>query len=140
MWKRYPIWVAPLKYKFHGWLTLQKRCWTADRLEHRGLPNHGLCPLCARHNETSDHLVRQCPFSRDVWASLLLRQGLQHIMPTAQSELARWWPEATEAVPRSKRRELNSFILLTIRSLWLERNARVFDGKLSPVTVVCNVV
>jgi hypothetical protein len=64
---------APLKYKFHGWLTLQKRCWTDDRLERRGLPNHGLCLLCARHNETSDHLVLQCPFSRDVWASLLLR-------------------------------------------------------------------
>ncbi|XP_071677042.1 uncharacterized protein [Lolium perenne] len=37
---------APLKFKFHAWLALRRRCWTADRRLRHGLPSHTLCQLC----------------------------------------------------------------------------------------------
>jgi hypothetical protein len=40
--------------------------------------------------------------------------------------LAAWWPNAVKRVPA--KRIFNSLCLLIIRFLWLERNARVFEG------------
>uniref|UniRef100_A0ACD5T8Q2 Uncharacterized protein n=1 Tax=Avena sativa TaxID=4498 RepID=A0ACD5T8Q2_AVESA len=59
---------TPLKYKFFGWLAIQNRCWTVERLQRRGLPNHGTCPLCELENgnESLDHILLQCSFSRSV--------------------------------------------------------------------------
>jgi hypothetical protein len=37
---------------------------------------------------------------------------------------------------RKDRKKANSFIMLTLRSIWLERNARVFDGTMSSARVV----
>jgi hypothetical protein len=78
---------APFKFKFHAWLALQNRCWTADRLTRRGLPMHAPWPLCASGPETLDHLSLQCPFALSVWdaACRQLRLGIQ--TPTATSVL-----------------------------------------------------
>jgi hypothetical protein len=37
---------APAKCRFFLWLALHDRCWTADRLERRGLPRPVACPFC----------------------------------------------------------------------------------------------
>jgi hypothetical protein len=42
VWK---VWTPP-KTKSLAWLALKNRLWTPDRLEKRGWPNFGLCPLC----------------------------------------------------------------------------------------------
>ncbi|KAM0853387.1 hypothetical protein ACQ4PT_051108 [Festuca glaucescens] len=55
---------APMSYRFHAWLALRRRCWTADRLLRRGLPTHMLCPLCKVHDEMLDHLSLDCPFAK----------------------------------------------------------------------------
>lgn len=45
-WKRlWKSW-APGNYKMFLWLAIHNRCWTADRLEKRGLPHPEQCPLC----------------------------------------------------------------------------------------------
>ena len=51
---------APPKLKFFAWLALQDRIWTADRLEKRGWPNCGPCPLCKREQEMGIHLFVKC--------------------------------------------------------------------------------
>jgi hypothetical protein len=120
---------APMSYKFHAWLALRRRCWTADRLLRRGLPSHTLCPLCRVHDETLDHLSLDCPFAKVVWADT--NSELRTPLPSPAAPLSDWWPEAVE------RKTANSLISLVIRSLWLERNARVFDKiKTSPQEIV----
>lgn len=37
---------TPLKCKLFMWLAFRKRCWIADRLQCRGLPNQGCCVFC----------------------------------------------------------------------------------------------
>jgi hypothetical protein len=47
-----------------------------------------------------------------------------------------WWPSAVANLPRKDAKTVNSFIMLVARSLWLERNARVFDNVRSIVALV----
>ncbi|KAM0870913.1 hypothetical protein ACQ4PT_039753 [Festuca glaucescens] len=119
---------APLKYRFFSWLAVQDRCWTSDRLQRRGLPNQGFCPLCERVDECIDHLLLQCPFSRAIWFKVLRGQGLQRLMPSSTDEIREWWPLASSSLCLGAQRAFNSLCLLVLRSLWLERNARVFEG------------
>ncbi|GJN07886.1 hypothetical protein PR202_ga25756 [Eleusine coracana subsp. coracana] len=50
-WKR--IWGswAPGKCKLFLWLVVRNRCWTADRLQRRGLPHPTACVLCDQEAE-----------------------------------------------------------------------------------------
>jgi hypothetical protein len=44
------------------------------------------------------------------------------------STLPDWWPNSVATLSREDSRKANSFIMLTLPTLWLERNVRVFDG------------
>jgi hypothetical protein len=66
IWK---VWATP-KVKFFAWLAIQNRLWTADRLEKRGWPNCGLCPLCKREPETITHLLINCRYTVRLWDSI----------------------------------------------------------------------
>jgi hypothetical protein len=118
---------APLKHKLHMWLALKDRLWTADRLQERGLRHPAQCVLCCQEPETIEHLTVQCSFSHHIWFELLAPYNLQHLVPSTDSTVATWWQALAEAVPERGRKELNTFVVLVARSLWLERNARVFD-------------
>jgi hypothetical protein len=119
---------APLKHKFFGWLAIQDRCWTLDRLARRGLPNNSVCPLCGTIGENINHLLLQCPFARGVWFRVLRLHGLQRLNPSPHDVLADWWPASTATVAKKLQRDLNSLCLLTMRAIWLERSAWVFDN------------
>jgi hypothetical protein len=127
---------APFKFKFHAWLALRNRCWTADRLARRGLPATAICTLCNVAGETMDHLSLQCPFAAAVWTAVCHHLQLGVTPPSPLSTLALWWPDTVRALSRRDSRTANSLIMLTLRSLWLERNARVFDGTPSPAAAV----
>ena len=66
-WRR--IWKswAPLHCKYFLWLAFNNRCWTADQLAKRGLPHPTACPFCDQAEETIQHLLDPCVFSRQVW-------------------------------------------------------------------------
>jgi hypothetical protein len=113
----------------HAWLALRRRCWTTDHRRRRGLPTHIMCPLCGSREETIDHITLQCPFAAAIWTGAVTRLGLPNIVPSDRAELGEWWPLAISRFAASDRRTANSFILLVMRSLWLERNARVFNHK-----------
>lgn len=63
-----PIWdsKAPTRCKFFVWLVCRRRCWTADRLQRRGLDHTARCPLCDQEQETIDHLLLGCVMAREV--------------------------------------------------------------------------
>jgi hypothetical protein len=123
---------APLKFKLHAWLALRRRCWTADRRRKRGLPTHILCPLCGTSEGTLDHVTLRCPFALAIWTGVVARLRLPNIVPSENAEIGEWWPAAVERFAVADRRTANSFIMLVMRILWLERNARVFER--SPTT------
>jgi hypothetical protein len=80
-----------------GWLL--KRVWTVDRLAKRGLNHPEKCPLCDQEDETLDHLLVTCSFSREFWYLLLRKFGLHSLapQPNVGSYLV-WWEEVGAVV------------------------------------------
>jgi hypothetical protein len=133
VWK---IW-APPKVKFFAWFALQNRLWTANRLQKKGWPNCGNCPLCMRSAECINHLLVHCRFTQRLWGLIKEWLGLYSIElhTWLAMSLHEWWSLMTGA-STPNRKALGSVVLLTSWEIWNERNARIFRHKHAPPTVV----
>ncbi|KAM3309857.1 hypothetical protein ACQJBY_030885 [Aegilops geniculata] len=131
---------APPKVKFFAWLALQDRIWTADRLEKRGWPNCGPCPLCKREQETGIHLFVRCRYTLRLWRSIIEKLGLTH-MDTSDWQLeatvTEWWQKRTDD-RNPHRHAMAPLTMLVSWTIWNERNARVFRRKSAPPPVLLN--
>jgi len=123
------------------WLAAHNRCWTADRLARKGLPHPDCCPLCDQMDETIDHLLVCCVFTRQVWFRLLQSVGLQTLAPQPDdTSFDVWWEKASERVSGQVRNGLNSIIILGAWSVWNHRNRCVFDGAPPDLNAVYNII
>jgi hypothetical protein len=106
-WKRlWKTW-APPKCKFFLWLAIRNKCWTTDRLQLRGMPHPDVCPMCDQAQETIQHLLTACIFSRQFWHTILAAIGLGHLTPTSDEEnFADWWGKASLRLSRRDKRGL----------------------------------
>ena len=112
-------------------------CWTADRLARRGLDHPEYCPLCDQDEETVQHLLVACVFSRQVWFSVLSQMDLQPLDPDNNAVVLQdWWREAVLRVPKERRGGFNSLVALVAWWLWKHRNACVFDNVPPSVTKI----
>ena len=94
-WKR--IWKswAPEKCKTFIWLAVRNRCWTADRLQKRGLPHPAHCPLCDQEDENVQHLLTSCVFARQFWFNIFRPLNIAGLVPSRHcTSLAAWWKKA----------------------------------------------
>jgi len=127
---------CPPKVKFFFWLALRKRLWTAERRWRHGLQQHADCLLCGQEDETCDHLLVACVFSREIWYRILSAVGSHHTAPSQSDTLVDWWLGARKQVPRALSRGFDSLVLLVSWELWKERNRRTFDGICATTTQV----
>ena len=90
-WKK--VWKswAPGKCKTFVWLAIRNRCWTADRLQKRGLPHPERCPLCDQEEENIQHILTSCVFARQFWFAILQPLNLARLTPTRTVSFADWW-------------------------------------------------
>jgi len=119
---------APPKVKFFFWLALHGRLWTAARRARHGLQQTASCSLCGQQDETSDHLLLACVFSREVWFRLLSFTNLQKHAPGSDNTLADWWLGTRNVVHADVRKPFDSIVFLVTWEIWKERNRRTFDG------------
>jgi hypothetical protein len=111
------------------WLVALNRCWTADRLGHRGLQHPDKCLLCDQEDENIEHLLIGCVVARQFWYTLLHSFGLSQLAPTANdSPFDAWWERVAAALSGDVQKGLNSLIILGAWSIWKHRNSCVFDG------------
>lgn len=131
-----PIWKskAPPKCKFFMWLVVHRRCLTADNLGRRGWPSNGNCPLCTSVHEDCTHPFVQCGFTQQVWRRFRDSTRADFLVPDDRyANTEDWWLRARKGVPKSKRRNFDTIIILIHRRIWRERNARIFEH------VACNI-
>lgn len=100
------------KVKFFFWIALHGKLWTVERRHRHGLQHDAACCLCDQHDETSDHLLASCIFTREVWHRLLANAAATHLGPAGDARLADWWLRCREAVPGDLHRGFNSMVLL----------------------------
>lgn len=117
---------APYSCKFFAWLVSKNRCWTADRLQRRGLPSPAACPLCEQEPETLCHLLLGCVTAREVWHWALRRWGKPDWLPNADTDLLQWW--GSLLCPKELRRDLWTAVILTFWCIWRHRNDVVFNN------------
>jgi hypothetical protein len=86
--------------------------------------------------ETLDHLSLHRPYARQVWSATDAGLDFDLALPLVDQGIGEWWTSAVVPLPTNKHKEANSLIMLVLRSLWLERNARVFDRKERPARAV----
>jgi hypothetical protein len=94
------------------------------------LPHPEKCPLCDLEEETINHLLLSCVFSRQAWFFILQKMGLQALTPQpGELSFDDWWDQSSKRVEGQVRQGLNSIIVLVAWSLWNHRNCCVFDGQ-----------
>jgi hypothetical protein len=126
-----PVWnsFAPAKCKIFTWLELNYRIWTSDRRARHGLQEHpDPCNTCLQEEDTVDHILTQCPYTRQVWFDVLRSAGLNIHEPGLDANLERWWTEATKRVRKLDRKRFDSMVIITAWTLWKQRDARVFGN------------
>ena len=105
------------------------RCWTADRLSHRGVPHPERCPLCDQATETIDHLLILCVFTREFWFRFLSQVSLQSLSPQPTDlSFFDWWDRVSSATSDIILQGINSLIILGAWTIWTHCNRCVFDG------------
>jgi hypothetical protein len=83
---------APPKCRFFLWLAAHKKCWTADRLARHDMTHPDRCLLCDQGEETIDHILISCVFSRQFWFSFLGGVDMQGISPQPEdASFFEWW-------------------------------------------------
>jgi hypothetical protein len=125
------VWKAcvPLKCKIFTWLALRDRLWTYERRFRHGLQDQrSHCFTCLQEEDTVDHILVQCPYSRMVWFRCFQETGLQIEQPQMDSLFEAWWSRVTLNVRERNRRKFDALVILIGRTLWKQRNARVFGN------------
>jgi hypothetical protein len=59
------------KYKFFAWVLIQNKLLTSDNLARHGWPHQPSCALCNGPIESGLHLCLTCPFTQEVWNTVL---------------------------------------------------------------------
>lgn len=93
-----------------------------------GLQPDATCALCDQNDESTDHLLASCPFTREIWTRLLTKAGLQHLALAVDSTLAEWWLSTCAEVPETFQRAFDSLVLAVSWVIWKERNGQTFNS------------
>ncbi|CAM0874176.1 unnamed protein product [Alopecurus aequalis] len=133
-----PIWEckATLKFKLFVWKVAWDGCWTGEMRKKHGLADVDTCPVCLQQPESIEHLLIGCPFSRQIWFQVLLSLNHPELAPSATSSLHPWWIRVVEGWSWAQTPKIKALVLLVLRSIWIERNNRVFKGKARTVPVL----
>ncbi|XP_074293566.1 uncharacterized protein LOC141620649 [Silene latifolia] len=105
------------KHSFIGWLAVQQRLLTKDRLMQFGIITDGLCDLCMAHPETHQHVLYECVFSARCWS--LLKCWLDVNMP-ADDIIG--WSLQWRCRSLMKKHIVFAAILAMIYHIWQARN------------------
>ncbi len=124
------------KRSFITWVAILNRLSIEDRLVIFGIKPSSYCSLCPS-GESDDHLFFNCPFSTQVWNSILSRL---HVMWPARS-----WTTLVTFLSKFKGKSLRDVVIrlaftTSVYDLWIERNMRKFQNKSSAVEVVVHKI
>lgn len=132
------VWKAKVegKVKFFLWLWLRNRNWTADRLSSRGIACNPTCCLCDQEPESAAHLLINCSFSKEVWATIAPSNASLANACSQATSVRSWWAKVNLCTPKAQRVETVVLACYTLWNVWKERGRRIFEGKAMNVAVL----
>ncbi len=121
----------PPKVKIFLWLAARNKLLTSDNLAKRGWIEPSMCHLCGRATKNLEHIFFQCAFAVQVWSYIL--QG-EHIITgpllAQEGSLATRWCRSRLSLIGLRKKLLDLGFAATCWERWLERNRKIFSGKL----------
>jgi len=87
------IWAFPSlpKVDFFCWTLAHNSILTRDNMRKRGMEGPSRCPLCMSEEETANHLMLLCPFSKVVWKGVLRSRADKVELPRNIPNLLHEW-------------------------------------------------
>ena len=135
----YTVWFpqAIRRHAFIGWVTIQDRLTTQDKLLKWGLKNSISCVFCRASVEDRNHLFFGCQFTAGIWKRILRFCG--NIRHPRNWENEFLWVTATKG---------KSFCAIlkriawgaTIYHLWRQRNSRVYENIFNPADAIFHII
>ncbi|XP_010248435.1 PREDICTED: uncharacterized protein LOC104591337 [Nelumbo nucifera] len=128
------IWnpLSPSKANFLVWTMALDKCLSRSNLLRRGIPiPDASCVLCGTVEESTEHLYLHCPFSLQIWLHSLKALGANWVLPrSVKDHLCSWKLNGL-----SKRGKLmwKTIPAAILRSIWAERNSRIFCNRYKDV-------
>ncbi|CAN1148505.1 Putative ribonuclease H protein At1g65750, partial [Linum perenne] len=86
-WGKIWRWQGPHRIKFFLWLANNERLLTNAERTRRHLSNSPICPRCNSEAESVAHVLRDCQFAADTWASLGFRTDARAWLGTTSNWL-----------------------------------------------------
>lgn len=124
------------KCSFITWLAIQNRLSTADRLALFGLNHSQQCSFCAG-SESHDHLFFNCPFSQQVWDTILSKL---HVSWPSR-DWAAWVSFLSNIKGKSIKAVITKLVFtVAVYHVWIERNMRKFQGQSCSSEVVVHKI
>ncbi|GMJ07534.1 hypothetical protein HRI_004422600 [Hibiscus trionum] len=121
--------IAPIKVEAFLWKAIQNRIPTGSELVKRGVELNGIicCPLCREVPETVNHLFLHCSIAWQTWQKWCSLWQVHFIIPATFNSFVQMW----ESVSLNRDYKLIWSMALRefVWSLWLCRNAVIFDSK-----------
>ena len=116
---------VPLKIKIFTWYLRRGVVLTKDNLARRNWQGSTKCMFC-HHDETIKHLFFECQFARSIWSAIQVASNLYQ--PSSVANIFGNW---LHGIDNTFRKHLRVGAIALLWSLWLCRNDRVFNAKLS---------
>jgi hypothetical protein len=94
-----------------------------DRLLKHGLPHPSVCLLCDQEDESAQHIIVSCVFSRETWTKILCFVGLQAAAPQIEKFCSLVGMCSQQSAKVEEKRI--SLIILVAWPIWRHRNVCV---------------
>jgi len=116
---------APSHIAFFTWTAGLGKIFTIDNLKRRELTLVNWCCLDKKSEETINHLLIYCEFTRELWHLVLILFGVSWIMPGTILELLHCW--MMQGWRQSKEAIWKVIPSLRMWTIWRERNSHLFE-------------
>ncbi|XP_019242019.1 PREDICTED: uncharacterized protein LOC109222065 [Nicotiana attenuata] len=114
------------RHQFILWLALHRRLTAVERQQKWGIAVNKDCVICSRGTEeTFQHLLSECTYSRNMWNAMLNWIEIQHQIGSWDEEIE-WITKVV--VNRTKGEILVFLFTAVVYQIWKERNNRRFQG------------
>lgn len=123
-------WV-PLKVSAFAWRASLGRIPSNEGLFSRGVPIDLLCPMCASHSESVDHLLVRCCHASRVWENVFQWCKAPKELVISVSDILlihNGWP-----ISRAQKDLLHAIFLCSLWCIWKARNDKTFNNRLMKV-------
>nr|XP_025664883.1 uncharacterized protein LOC112763420 [Arachis hypogaea] len=125
-------WQGPERIRTFLWLVTHNAILTNSEKRRRHLTNDDTCPRCRSHEESTIHVLRDCPYAMSIWNRLIPPNGRSSFFNT---ELNEWLYQNL-----TTNKNWNCLFGVALSSIWYLRNKLVFNGESAHVNTAVNQI